>query len=189
VPVVPLIALAILILGFSTAAKSRRPRISIVLTLVAVLIVACFWPPVLAFRLPSWVLPAVTLVLALFVLPEASTFDDPGEFRVGVVMVATAIASFWPLQAWVAHLELGFWEYTIALHVAALLLSACLFLSGVFYLWSAVGSAQRHLEAPPCPQCAGREVRVTLRSVDGVYCYCETCEHLWIVPKQSRAQR
>lgn len=179
------VALVILAIGVPIALRSRRPRISLVA--VAVLLgVACLWlrPALLVPWLPS-TLPFVILALALFVLPDAWTFHDPGEFRVGVFMVAGSVASFWPLQTWIAHRELGFWEYKFALHVVTLLFSVCLFGGGVFYLRIASGSPGSE-PGTRCPECARRTVRVTLRAPDTLHYCCDTCEHLWTVQTSPR---
>jgi hypothetical protein len=40
-----------------------------------------------------------------------------------------------------------------------------------------------------CPECAARNVRVTLRSADAVYYCWEKCEHLWSVPTRGGRDR
>jgi hypothetical protein len=50
---------------------------------------------------------------------------------VGVVLVAVAFATLWPLQFLAASFDLPFWEYNAFLHGLALFISLCLLSGGL----------------------------------------------------------
>jgi hypothetical protein len=65
-------------------------------------------------------------------LPLARRFGRPDRFRVGVVALALAFATFWPLQYVAASIKLlPNWEWNAAMHVAAFLVSGCLLSGGL----------------------------------------------------------
>jgi hypothetical protein len=78
----------------------------------------------------QWAIPLVLAAAILAVgLPLARRFRRPDRFRSGVVLVALAFATFWPLQLLAGSFDLPFWEYDALLHVLAVFVSLCL-LSG-----------------------------------------------------------
>jgi hypothetical protein len=64
-------------------------------------------------------------------LPLARRFRRPERFRLGVICVTLAIATFWPLQYAAGSVELPFKEYNVALHGLALFASLCLLTGGL----------------------------------------------------------
>jgi hypothetical protein len=187
--VLPLLAAAILVIGLPKARRSRRPRSSSLGVIGSALVVVGFWlGPTYHVPWIPWVLPLLILALVAFVLPEAQTFHDPGSFRTGVLMIAAAVGSFWPVHAWIAGLELGFREYNVVLHGVGLFFGACMFMGGVWFLSAASNSSA---DSPDlrCPECASATVRTTLRTPDAVHYCCEACEHLWTIQGPSRTPR
>jgi hypothetical protein len=43
-----------------------------------------------------------------------------------------------------------------------------------------MGIDRTNLDAA-CPHCGGRPTVVIVRTLSGVYCHCESCDHLWYV--------
>jgi hypothetical protein len=184
----PILAAAILVVGLPAARRSRRPRLSFLFVIGSALVLLCFWltptPNVLAW--PLWVLPLVIAALVVFILPEARTFHDPEWFRTGVLMIAGSVASFWPVQVWIAGLELGFREYNIILHGLTMFFWACMFMGGFQFVGAASNSPAADSSDPRCPECARATVHATLRTPDAVYYCCESCDQLWVVEKPGR---
>ena len=80
----------------------------------------------------QWVFPPVLAVATLAIgLPLARRFRRPERFRTGVVLVAVAFATFWPLQYFAASFDLPFWEYQAVLHGLAFFISVCLLSGGL----------------------------------------------------------
>jgi hypothetical protein len=87
--------------------------------------------PAVPLRL-QWAIPPVLAVAILAIgLPLARRFRRPGRFRTGVVVLALAFATFWPLQYLAASFDLPFWEYEAVLHGLAFFISLCLFSGGL----------------------------------------------------------
>jgi hypothetical protein len=79
-----------------------------------------------------WEIPPILAVAVLAIgLPLARRFRRPARFRVGVVLVAVAFATLWPLQFLAASFDLPFWEYNAFLHGLALFISLCLLSGGL----------------------------------------------------------
>jgi len=79
-----------------------------------------------------WEVPPILAVVVLAVgLPLARRFRQPARFRTGVVVVAIALVTAWPLQYLAASFDLPFWEYNAALHALALFVSLCLLSGGL----------------------------------------------------------
>jgi hypothetical protein len=88
----------------------------------------------------SWALlvllfrPETSLLLALPILVVglrlARRFRQPARFRAGVIAMALAVATFWPLQFVAGSLQLGYQEYNMFLHGLAFFISACVFTGG-----------------------------------------------------------
>jgi len=74
---------------------------------------------------------AVAVLIVVVALPLAGGYRRPARFRAGVIAIALALATFWPLQYLAAHLELGYREYNIFLHGLAFFISICLLTGGV----------------------------------------------------------
>lgn len=181
----PVLAAVILVVGLPLAWRSRRPRLSFLAVIGSALVLLCFWlnltPNVLTW--PLWVLPLGITALVLFILPEARTFHDPEWFCIGVLMIAGSVASFWPVQVWIAGLELGFREYNIVLHGLTMFFWACMFMGGCQFVGAASNSPTANSPDPRCPECARATVHATLRTPDAVYYCCESCDHLWVIEK------
>ena len=80
----------------------------------------------------QWAIPPVLAVAILAIgLPLARRFRRPERFRIGVVLVAVAFATFWPLQYLAASFDLPFWEYQAVLHGLAFFISVCLLSGGL----------------------------------------------------------
>jgi hypothetical protein len=105
-----------------------------------------------ALRLGNWVLePAIGWVFQLIFpllltlegslivaagiivlgLPLAKRFRRPERFRHGVLVLALAPATLWPLQYLAGSVDLGFREFTALLRVAGFFISATLFAAGL----------------------------------------------------------
>ena len=109
-------------------------------TLVAIVaaigqIEAWFLQPVSWALLTLLVRPVTSLLLAgailVFGLRLARRFRQPSRFRWGVIAVALAVSTFWPLQFVASSLQLGHTEYNMFLHGLAFFISACLFTGGL----------------------------------------------------------
>jgi len=74
---------------------------------------------------------AVAALIVVVALPLAGGYRRPARFRAGVIAIALALATFWPLQYLAARLELGYREYNIFLHGLAFFISICLLTGGV----------------------------------------------------------
>ena len=71
-------------------------------------------------------------VLALVAgLPFAKRFRRPSRFKTGVVLVALALGTFWPLQYLASRFAFPFWEWKAALHILAVFLSITLLSAGL----------------------------------------------------------
>jgi hypothetical protein len=84
---------------------------------------------VLLFRPETALLLAVAILV--FGLRLARRFRQPARFRAGVITMALAVATFWPLQFVAGSLQLGHKEYNMFLHGLAFFISACLFTGGL----------------------------------------------------------
>jgi hypothetical protein len=91
--------------------------------------------PVVGPLIPLLFLPevpvAVGALIVVVALPLARRYRTPARFRAGVIAIALALATFWPLQYLAAHLELGYREYNMFLHGLALFISICLLTGGI----------------------------------------------------------
>jgi hypothetical protein len=98
-----------------------------------------FLEPVIGYAfdliLPFLLVPEGTLFLAGVVLilglPLSRRFRRPDRFCAGVVAIALALATFWPMQHVAASVELGFREYNVILHGLALFISLSLLTGGL----------------------------------------------------------
>jgi hypothetical protein len=80
----------------------------------------------------QWAIPPVLAAVILAIgLPLARRFRRPERFRAGVVLVALAFATFWPLQYLAASFDLPFPEYEAILHGLAFFISVCLLSGGL----------------------------------------------------------
>ena len=70
-------------------------------------------------------------LIVVVALPLARGYRRPARFRAGVIAIALALATFWPLQYLAANLELGYREYNMFLHGLAFFISICLLTGGV----------------------------------------------------------
>ena len=97
--------------------------------------VAALLEPVLGPFMPLLLLPEVPLVVGAVILvvalPRARRYRRPARFRAGVIAIAVALITFWPLQHLIASLDLGYREYNIFLHGLAVFLSICLVTGGI----------------------------------------------------------
>ena len=87
-------------------------------------------PLILLLFLPE-VPVAVGAVIVVVALPQARRYRRPARFRAGVIAIAVALATFWPLQYLAANLELGYREYNMFLHGLAFFISICLLTGGI----------------------------------------------------------
>jgi hypothetical protein len=79
-----------------------------------------------------WEGPLILAVVILaFGIPLAKRFRRPARFRAGLIAVALALATFWPLQYVAARVEVRFWEYKAFLHGLAFFMSVCLLSGGL----------------------------------------------------------
>jgi hypothetical protein len=130
-------------------------RVKVVLLVCAILVLAAaaffaviavflqlgnrFLEPVIGYAfdllLPYLLVPEGTLFLAgavlLLGLPLSRRFRRPDWFCGGVVAIAVALATFWPMQYFAASVELGFREYNVLLHGLALFISLTVFAGGL----------------------------------------------------------
>jgi len=80
----------------------------------------------------QWAIPQVLAATILAIgFPLARRFRRPQRFRTGVVLLALAFATFWPLQFLAASFDLPFWEYEAVLHGLAFFISVCLLSGGL----------------------------------------------------------
>lgn len=75
--------------------------------------------------------PVVAVVVLAVGLPLAPRYRRPTRFRRGVIAIALALATFWPLQYLAASLELGYEEYQMFLRGVGLFISVCLLTGGI----------------------------------------------------------
>ena len=91
--------------------------------------------PIVAPLAPSLVTPAGLGILGLLILaiglPRAGKCRRPGRCRGGVVALAAAVGTFWPLQFLAARVELPFPEWSVALHLLSAFVSICLLTGGL----------------------------------------------------------
>jgi hypothetical protein len=73
------------------------------------------------------------LGLAILVvgLPRAPKFRRPGRLRGGVIALALAFITFWPLQFVASRIPVSFPEFGMALHLLAGFISICLLTGGL----------------------------------------------------------
>ena len=97
--------------------------------------VAVLLEPVTRPVIPLLLLPEVPLVVGAVIvvvtLPRARRYRRPARFRAGIIAIALALATFWPLQYLAANLELGYREYNMFLHGLAFFVSICLLTGGI----------------------------------------------------------
>ena len=74
---------------------------------------------------------AVAALIVVVALPLARGYRRPARFRAGVIAIALALATFWPLQYLAANLELGYREYNLFLHGLAFFVSICVLTGGI----------------------------------------------------------
>lgn len=80
----------------------------------------------------QWAIPPVLAAAILAIgLPLARRFRRPKRFRTGVVLLALAFVTFWPLQYLAASYDPPFWEYKAVLHGLAFFISLCLLSGGL----------------------------------------------------------
>lgn len=79
---------------------------------------------------PSF-LAAAGVVILVWGLQRALKYRRQGRFRGGIISLALAFITFWPLQFIAARVEVGFAEYRTALHALAAFLSVCLLTGGL----------------------------------------------------------
>jgi hypothetical protein len=71
------------------------------------------------------------LAILVIGLPRAPKFRRPERFRRGVIVLALALITFWPLQFIASRVEVSFTEYKMALHLLAGFVSICLLTGGI----------------------------------------------------------
>jgi hypothetical protein len=74
---------------------------------------------------------AVAALIVVVARPLARRYRRPARFRAGIIAIALALATFWPLQYLAANLELGYREYNMFLHGLAFFISICLLTGGI----------------------------------------------------------
>ena len=91
--------------------------------------------PIVARLAPSLLSPAGLVILGLLILaiglPRARRFRRPARFRAGVLALAAAFSTFWPLQFLAAQIELPFPEWSVAFHLLSGFISICLLTGGL----------------------------------------------------------
>ena len=91
--------------------------------------------PIAARLAPSFLSPTGLVILGLLTLaiglPCAPRFHRPARFRGGVIALALAFSTFWPLQFLAARFELPFPEWSVALHLLSGFISICLLTGGL----------------------------------------------------------
>ena len=91
--------------------------------------------PIVAWLAPPLVTPAGLGILGLLILaiglPRARRFRRPARFRGGIVALAAAFGTFWPLQFLAARVELPFPEWSVAFHLLCGFISICLLTGGL----------------------------------------------------------
>ena len=91
--------------------------------------------PIAARLAPSFLSPTGLVILGLLTLaiglPCAPRFRRPARFRGGVIALALAFSTFWPLQFLAARFELPFAEWSVALHLLSGFISICLLTGGL----------------------------------------------------------
>ena len=91
--------------------------------------------PIVARLAPSLLSPAGLGILGLLILaiglPRTRRFRRPTWFRGGVVALAAAFGTFWPLQFLAARAELPFPAWSVALHLLGAFISVCLLTGGL----------------------------------------------------------
>ena len=113
--------------------------VSSVVIIGAARISASLFEPVLAWMAAQfWAVffkPYGAFVLGFVVLvaglPFSNRFRRPSRFRTGVILVAAALVTFWPLQYAAALFNFRFWEWEAILHVGAFLFSVTLLSAGL----------------------------------------------------------
>lgn len=127
-------------------------RVLLACVMIVVAVGVFFAVIAVALRLGNWVLEPVigwafqlifpllltlegSLIVAAGIivlgLPLAKRFRRPERFRHGVLVLALAPATLWPLQYLAGSVDLGFWEFTALLRVAGFLISATLLAAGL----------------------------------------------------------
>jgi drug/metabolite transporter (DMT)-like permease len=91
--------------------------------------------PIVARLAPSLLSPAGLVILGLLILaiglPRARRFRRPARSRGGVLALAAAFSTFWPLQFLAARIELPFPEWSVAVHLLSGFISICLLTGGL----------------------------------------------------------
>jgi hypothetical protein len=90
----------------------------------------------IAVRLaPSLLSPTGLMILGLLTLaiglPCAPRFRRPARFRGGIIALALALGTFWPLQFLAARFEFPFPEWSVAFHLLSGFISICLLTGGL----------------------------------------------------------
>jgi hypothetical protein len=76
-------------------------------------------------------LALIGLAILVMGLPRAPKFRRPGRLRGGVIALALAFITFWPLQFIASRVEVSFSEFRMALHLLAGFVSICLLTAGI----------------------------------------------------------
>jgi hypothetical protein len=91
--------------------------------------------PVASWLAPLLLSPTGLMILGLIILavglPRAGRFRRPGRFRGGIIALALAFTTFWPLQFLVSRIEVPFWEFKMALHLFGGFISICMLTGGL----------------------------------------------------------
>lgn len=90
-------------------------------------------------------MPLFAAAVLVFGLRLARRFRRPARFRAGVITIALAVVTFWPLQLVAAGVELGYREYNVFLHGLAFFISVCLFTGGIEAMRRASNTPQADL--------------------------------------------
>lgn len=91
------------------------------------------WPlePFAPLLLSPGFLAVVGAAILLWGLPRTQRYRRPGRFRAGVIALALALITFWPLQFLASRLPVSFAEFKTALHILAGFMSICLLTGGL----------------------------------------------------------
>ena len=79
-----------------------------------------------------WTAPILAAAVIFIALPFAPRFLRPRRYRRGVIAIALALATFWPLQWAATKVQIGgFWEWTMLAHLVGMFISICLLTGGL----------------------------------------------------------
>jgi hypothetical protein len=115
---------AVAVLGILYVALAGLERASALFTRYVV-------SPNLAVILQPEVLTVLGVVVCVVGIRFAGRFRRPSRFRGGIIAVALALVTFWPLQYLAAGVDLPYREYSVFLHGLAFFLSLCLLSGGL----------------------------------------------------------